>query len=329
MEETVLSSLMFNNNYNMPAPKMTISVIICTYNPREDYMRRVLWALATQTFPKEHWELLVVEHIKDPSKAQQEPPWDLTWHPDARYILEYESGLTAGRLRGIKESTGKLLIFVDDDNVLDPQYLEKALEIADRFPQIGAFNGSTKGEYEIEPPPQLKCYVEELADLEVKKDYWSNLPCRTLATPIGAGMCIRRELAEDYYNKVSKEPMRKLLGQSGKFWVGGEDLDLAWCAIDAGMGTGRFKDLKIQHLIADRRIDEEYIVRLYACYAASWEILAVVRPDFCGNPIPAWKKKIRWFFDYVRVPRVQRKIMRASVKARRQARKMTKTTLQK
>ena len=39
-------------------------------------------------------------------------------------------GLTPARLRGIRESRGELLVFVDDDNVLERDYLEVALALA-------------------------------------------------------------------------------------------------------------------------------------------------------------------------------------------------------
>src|SRR5216684_3043522 len=38
----------------------SVSVIVCTHNPRSDYLRRVLDALQAQTVPMENWELLIV-----------------------------------------------------------------------------------------------------------------------------------------------------------------------------------------------------------------------------------------------------------------------------
>ena len=41
---------------------ISISAIICTHNPRPDYLRRVLDALKAQTLPKEQWELLLIDN---------------------------------------------------------------------------------------------------------------------------------------------------------------------------------------------------------------------------------------------------------------------------
>ena len=95
----------------MPA----IAVIICTHNPRPDYLTRVLDALKAQTLPKEEWELLLVDNASTERLAET---WELSWHPRARQIREDELGLTPARLRGIRESGGDCLVFVDDDNVL-------------------------------------------------------------------------------------------------------------------------------------------------------------------------------------------------------------------
>ena len=74
-----------------------ISVIICTHNPRPDYLRRVLDALKAQTLPKERWELLLIDNASNEPLSGE---WDLSWHPHARHIREIQfiNGLTAGQL---------------------------------------------------------------------------------------------------------------------------------------------------------------------------------------------------------------------------------------
>src|SRR5258708_7270231 len=56
-----------------------ISVIICTHNPREDYMSCVLAALREQTFALNQWDLVVGElqrRIRSPTgRMGAEVPW--------------------------------------------------------------------------------------------------------------------------------------------------------------------------------------------------------------------------------------------------------------
>ena len=51
---------------------------------------------------------------------------------------------------------GEIVVMVDDDNVLRPDYLEKAVEILGNNPILGAIGGKALPEYEIEPPEWLK-----------------------------------------------------------------------------------------------------------------------------------------------------------------------------
>src|SRR5947208_16391904 len=98
---------------------LELSVIICAHNPRPQYLRRVLEALRSQTLPKQQWELLLIDNSSlDALMAQ----WDLSWHPNGRHILEIEWGLSAAQQRGICETSGGLLVFVDVDKVLDANY---------------------------------------------------------------------------------------------------------------------------------------------------------------------------------------------------------------
>jgi glycosyltransferase involved in cell wall biosynthesis len=109
----------------------TISLILCTHNPCRDYLAATLDGLRAQTLSVDQWEFLLIDNA---SEAGRGPNADLGWHPGARLIQEEKLGLTPARLRGIREAKGELLVFVDDDNILDTDFLESALKIAQERP---------------------------------------------------------------------------------------------------------------------------------------------------------------------------------------------------
>ena len=117
---------------------MEISVIICTHNPRLAYLQRVLDSLCTQSIDSSKWELLLIDNC---SEAHIKDHVDVSWHKRGKIIAEPQLGLTHARLRGIRESKSEILCFVDDDNVLDPGYLEQALKIGTTMPHIGCWGG--------------------------------------------------------------------------------------------------------------------------------------------------------------------------------------------
>lgn len=299
-----------------------ISVIICTYNPRTDYLRRVLDALKVQTLPFEQWELLLIDNA---SREKLSALWNLSWHPRGRIVREDEMGLTPARLRGIKESTGELLIFVDDDNVLAADYLANTVKLAVEWPRLGAFGASISAEFETPPPDWIIPYLECLAIRELERDYWCNLGGLSLALPCGAGMCVRRQVADDYLKKVSVNEFRRMLDRSGVNLSSGGDSDLAECAIDAGLGTGRFTALKLLHLIPKARLTAYYIVRLYAGLAASQEMLSFLRPKPGFSPPQGWDGEVRFLFNYLKARGIQKKIFWSAHQARKRTRRLIST----
>ena len=111
------------------------TVVICTHNPRPHYLSRVLYALRAQTLPPEEWELLLIDNASNnPLTAGK---YDLSWHPCARHVREEELGLAWARLRGMHEAAANLLVFVDDDNVLDVNYLREAIRNRARVADAG------------------------------------------------------------------------------------------------------------------------------------------------------------------------------------------------
>jgi glycosyltransferase involved in cell wall biosynthesis len=149
-----------------------ISVIVCTHNPRRDYINKVIENLKIQTLPLEKWELLIVDNASEHLLSSE---IDLSWHFFARHVREEKLGLTSARLKGIQESTAEILVFVDDDNVLEPDYLEVALQISKDYHFIGAWGGQVKLNFEVPPPNWTKRYWMYLGYRESQRDIWSNL----------------------------------------------------------------------------------------------------------------------------------------------------------
>jgi hypothetical protein len=256
-----------------------ISVVIPTHNPRLDYLARVIDALKQQTLDQSAWELVVVDNNSKPALevASRQLPVvskkpnavDLGWHPNARVVREEAVGLTNARLRGFAETTGEVIVLVDDDNVLAPDYLEQVVRIAREFPFLGAWSGALDLELEpgsSEPPKELR---HLLCERKPAKDVWSNDRSNFAATPWGAGECIRRAVAEAYSGKVASDPRRRQLDLQGGQLVYGGDTDIAYTGLEMGLGMGVFTSLRITHLTPKSRCTEEYLLKNYEAHAYS------------------------------------------------------------
>lgn len=255
---------------------MEISVITCAHNPRTDYLHEVLGALNQQTLAKERWEYLLIDNVSNEPLA---PRFDLSWHPQAKHVKEEKLGLTAARLRGIKEAAGEMLVFVDDDNVLDLDYLEEVTHLAAAWPMVGAFSGQVRGKFEEPPPEWTKAYWDRLAIREFDRDKWSNLVCLPETTPLGAGLCVHRRVADQYLSYHANGKRKTLLDRTGTSLISAGDIDLAATACDMGLGNALFASLALDHLMPRERLEEQYLLSLLEAQAFSQIVLDSFRSN--------------------------------------------------
>ncbi len=274
---------------------MKISLIICSYNPREDYFKRTLHSLEDQTLKLIDWELLIIDNNSEYPISEK---YNLHWHPYAQCLSEKEQGLTKARIRGIKESKGDLLLFLDDDNVLSPSYLENAWAIYNEYNFIGCWGGQCFPEFECKAPEWTKPYWCYLALRTFNEDNWTNEKNFRLV-PFGAGMCIRRSVAEKYLKRTCENSLRQSLDRMGNNFNSGGDSDLAFTACDMGYGIGLFKILQLTHLIPDSRLQVEYLSALLEGISYSTELVKHLHNEPLDSVKKSFTQKI--FQQYQRL----------------------------
>lgn len=96
-----------------------LSVIIPTYN-RAALLQQCLDSLEKQDFPKVNFEVIVVDDgSSDETRSVLAGPFSFTLRP----IFAEHGGAAKARNRGIRESTGEVIVFTDDDCFPDPTFL--------------------------------------------------------------------------------------------------------------------------------------------------------------------------------------------------------------
>jgi glycosyltransferase involved in cell wall biosynthesis len=308
-------------NPQMAQSLCSVSVITCTHNPRGEYLKRVLESLAAQSVSSSCWDLILVDSASTEPLASQV---DLSWHPRARCVREEKLGLTRARLRGIAESSGDLLIFVDDDNVLDHDFIEQAQHLYFARRDIGAWSGATKPGFQQPPPQWTRAYWGNLVIRDVRQDVWSNLPNLPETMPCGAGLCVRREVAA-YYSMLHATGRRRFqLDRVGKSLLSGGDNDLAACACDIGLGVGIFRSLALTHLVPPNRLEEDYLVRLAEGVSLSAVLLRSLRDSSTPLRAPTWKRRVADMLRLLFKSRRQRRFHLATLRGERAARAFLK-----
>lgn len=295
----------------------SLTVIVCTHNPRLDYLQRALEGLKKQSLAKDRWELIVVDNG---SAQPLEGRIDLSWHGSARVDVESALGLTPARLCGIRQARTPLLVFVDDDNILQSDYLETALRIADEHSFLGAWGGQITLEFESTPPDWTRQFWPFLAERPVPRALWSNLSNSVETVPWGAGMCVRASVGRAYAEHLAADEARQRFDRRGQQLTSGGDIDLALTACDLGLGTGVFPDLKLIHLIPPTRLDEKYLLRLVEGTHYS---MVLVMAKHMGKPsrvpIPPLRRFLGKWLRFARLPARERRFFEARLQGEEDA----------
>ncbi len=304
----------------------SLSVVICTHNPRRPVLQRVVDSLHAQTTPATEWDLLIVDNGSEPPVSSF---LDLGWHPRSRFLVESELGVSAARRRAVRDTETALILFVDDDNVLATDFIEKSLELTREFPHLGVFGPARiKAEFEQPPEPDLLARTELLVHYELPHDVWSNFRHGNRSVPPTAGMTVRRAVAQQWMRNTDATPLRRTLGRRGNTaLIGGEDVDLSLTACDLGLGTGVFVRLGMTHVFAAKRVERAYLLRLWEGNMFSEWVLNHVRGTPQATRSRQWVQNLK---DVLKLPllgRTERQFHLAIMRGRRKARAFLKKNL--
>ncbi|MGC3989085.1 MAG: glycosyltransferase [Chthoniobacteraceae bacterium] len=291
-----------------------LSVLICSRNPKPDYLNAVLEALLGQTLPLDRWELILVDNGSSPAIKV-----DLQWHPRARVVVEPEPGILAARLRAIQEAQGDLLCFFDDDTPPCADYLEFGVSVADSHPWLGAWGAAViAGKFEVPVPEWAKPFLHMLALRNEKGNYWSNMEdWRTI--PYSGGMVFRRSVGLEFLRWVEANRNARLLGRKANELLSHEDIALAKMAYRLDFGTGIFERLQLGHFIPASRLEPAYLCRLSEGFGYSGVLSKWINGE---NYHPKVKGRLDRIFEWVRnarKPAAARACLRADRRGARRA----------
>jgi len=240
--------------------KMQLSFIVCTYNPDLDRLKVVLNSLLEQQKSTEHEiEIIVIDNRSDPPITRKTLNLESA---ELKIFQEMSPGLTTARLRGSRESTSPMHVFVDDDNIVSLDYADQVLALSNKYPNIGVFSsGSILPDYEVDPPVEIDSYWPYLALKQELKARWANF-VRADVLPIGAGMAVREIVMTTYANHLEQDTRRRKTDRDGSSLAAGGDTDIGLVACEINLGCGYFPELKLTHVITKERLKKHYLHRL-------------------------------------------------------------------
>lgn len=254
-----------------------LSIVICTYNPSISIFLKCLEAIKIASKKHLPFEVIIIDNNSTNHFQKNEFIKELITDLGIKYFIETKQGLTPARIKGINKSSGDIILFVDDDNFINEDFLLEGFKIAMNFPFIGSWSGNVNLEFESSPPEWSFKYHGLLVQRKILKDIWSNSSQINETMPCGAGLFVRRNVAE-YYVKLHDSGQRQIqLDRSVNSLFSGGDNDLAACACDLGLGIGLFHNLNLTHFIPTFRLRLNYLLQLTTGISASAIVLNYYR----------------------------------------------------
>lgn len=152
-----------------------VSVIIPVFNDTQR-LRQCLQALAQQTYPRDRYEVLVVDNSPTPDPSLSLLVTEAVEVQGLSLVLAHEPrrGSYAARNHGLSLAQGDVLAFTDSDCIPDVDWLEKGVSWLTRHPDCGFVAGRIRFFFQNPDAPtipeiydslhflQQKVYVEQL-----------------------------------------------------------------------------------------------------------------------------------------------------------------------
>jgi glycosyltransferase involved in cell wall biosynthesis len=266
-----------------------ISVIVCCHNSAQR-LDKTLGHLAAQQTQNLAAEIIVVDNAStDGTGYAAKQLWETLGRKDMPLMVVEEPvpGLSLARAKGIAHATYDVLIFCDDDNWLEPGYLQNAYTLMADHPDMGALGGTGLATADVALPVWFEQYKESFACYP-QNDQSGELT-RPTAFLYGAGLVVRKKvlikLAQRGFSPILSDRVGKKLSSGG-------DVELCYAIRLAGYKLWYSEKLKFRHYLPAGRLTEQYLSRLTAAASYSGSQLLVYQYALAGTPITwsAWVK---------------------------------------
>ena len=108
---------------------MELSIVISTYN-NANSLARPIDSLAKQDADRSLWECVVVNNAStDDTKSKVESLIQKYNNINLRLVDEPQQGLSFARNRGIAESKGNFIAFIDDDETINTGFVSAYIDL--------------------------------------------------------------------------------------------------------------------------------------------------------------------------------------------------------
>jgi glucosyl-dolichyl phosphate glucuronosyltransferase len=258
---------------------MKLTVILCTYN-RCEALARALESVANQVLPRSiEWEVLVADNNSNDQTRAVVEDFCHRYPGRFRYLFEREQGKSYALNAAIREARGAILAFMDDDVIVEPDWLQNLTVGLNSGEWVGA-GGRILPEWPCSRPRWLPIKDRYgLAPL-VMFDLGPEAGPLT-EPPFGTNMAFQKRVFEKYGG------FRTDLGPRPNSEIRNEDTEFGRRLLVAGERLRYAPSAVVHHSVPPKRLQQHY-------FLAYWFDKA--RADIRESGVPT---DTRWYFSGV------------------------------
>jgi glycosyltransferase involved in cell wall biosynthesis len=204
------------------------------------------------------YEVLVIDNDPAGSAMPVASQFLLAGTPPVRYVSHPHGGLSHARNRGIEEANGSMIAFVDDDVILDKNWLSSITECMLRT-NAQCVGGRTVVKWEGRPDDVLAEYDTDLGE----EDFQFLGP----VLPGGCNCIFSRDVFAEGF-RFSTD-----LGRIGEVLISGEDTEAFKRLLNDGKQIWYCGKAMVHHRAAGERLRKDYYIRRNYWFGISFAII--------------------------------------------------------
>lgn len=265
------------------------TIIVCTYNGKRTIKETIKHILEQKDYDRYVKQFIVVDN----ASTDETKEIVLRYAQSANVIYSYEEkpGLGNARLNGVKLTQEEWIVFVDDDNELDSDWITNAADFIKNNPDVGIFGGSIIPKLEFKATQEeydhLRKHMGKLACTDYRReeiDFSRNTsPFRGI---IGAGMVVKTE----YLKELAEKGWINQIGRTGDNTAAGDDSEISLFVTEKkGRKAGYCPNMILEHNLPQSRLQSDYLLKLnesitIGCYKGQslkkWYVLRRIKQLF-------------------------------------------------
>jgi len=273
-----------------------VSIIICGYNSSKR-ISPTLEALQKQQFANKivSWEVILVNNAStDDTENVAREVWNNDPVTNFKIVKEEKPGLMYARKKGLAHAMYDIVSFIDDDNWVEPLWVQKVVEIFSLNEKIGACGGKSETVFEKNKPEWFDEYQNAFAVgtqgeqsdiIDDKKGFlW------------GAGLSFKKSIWEELQKR---KYINLTLDREGKTLSSGGDTELCYAIRLMGYHLYYREDLVLKHFMPANRMNLKYLSMMFEGFGKAFARLNSYRVLLDNKRF----KLYPWWYEWISAKR--------------------------